>query len=124
MPTLFFQAEDGIRDVAVTGVQTCALPISVAGFEQYGAKHTELDHLTAHAVDLDPVADAHAVPAHQHEPADEGDDEVLERHGETCAGETEHGAQLPRYSDQHQEDDHHADDLQRDADDVAQRGEL
>src|SRR2546422_5700598 len=26
----FFQAEDGIRDVAVTGVQTCALPISAA----------------------------------------------------------------------------------------------
>src|SRR5687768_9350515 len=25
---IFFQAEDGIRDVAVTGVQTCALPIS------------------------------------------------------------------------------------------------
>src|SRR2546429_5362635 len=25
----FFQAEDGIRDVAVTGVQTCALPIFV-----------------------------------------------------------------------------------------------
>src|SRR2546422_5003697 len=25
----FFQAEDGIRDVAVTGVQTCALPISM-----------------------------------------------------------------------------------------------
>src|ERR1041385_6138518 len=24
----FFQAEDGIRDVAVIGVQTCALPIS------------------------------------------------------------------------------------------------
>src|SRR5476649_939650 len=26
----FFQAEDGIRDHCVTGVQTCALPISVA----------------------------------------------------------------------------------------------
>src|SRR2546429_4384135 len=26
----FFQAEDGIRDVAVTGVQTCALPIFVS----------------------------------------------------------------------------------------------
>src|SRR2546429_1631031 len=26
----FFQAEDGIRDVAVTGVQTCALPISTS----------------------------------------------------------------------------------------------
>src|SRR5690606_40350610 len=25
----FFQAEDGIRDFHVTGVQTCALPISV-----------------------------------------------------------------------------------------------
>src|SRR2546429_2013400 len=27
----FFQAEDGIRDVAVTGVQTCALPIYISG---------------------------------------------------------------------------------------------
>src|SRR2546421_8671926 len=25
----FFQAEDGIRDLIVTGVQTCALPISI-----------------------------------------------------------------------------------------------
>src|SRR2546422_2749148 len=33
----FFQAEDGIRDVAVTGVQTCALPIF-----QPGAGHTRL----------------------------------------------------------------------------------
>src|SRR2546422_1855754 len=28
----FFQAEDGIRDVAVNGVQTCALPISAASW--------------------------------------------------------------------------------------------
>src|SRR6266478_6754735 len=27
----FFQAEDGIRDLTVTGVQTCALPISCMG---------------------------------------------------------------------------------------------
>src|SRR3712207_8211427 len=27
----FFQAEDGIRDIGVTGVQTCALPISAIG---------------------------------------------------------------------------------------------
>src|SRR5256885_17272219 len=27
----FFQAEDGIRDYKVTGVQTCALPIAAAG---------------------------------------------------------------------------------------------
>src|SRR5438270_9586083 len=30
----FFQAEDGIRDLTVTGVQTCALPIS------HGARST------------------------------------------------------------------------------------
>src|SRR5690606_40966361 len=28
MASFFFQAEDGIRDFHVTGVQTCALPIS------------------------------------------------------------------------------------------------
>src|SRR3712207_9553619 len=27
---VFFQAEDGIRDIGVTGVQTCALPIYTA----------------------------------------------------------------------------------------------
>ena len=27
----FFQAEDGIRDHCVTGVQTCALPIPLLG---------------------------------------------------------------------------------------------
>src|SRR2546430_9180940 len=30
----FFQAEDGIRDLTVTGVQTCALPIYCARFDQ------------------------------------------------------------------------------------------
>src|SRR2546430_10112252 len=28
LSVFFFQAEDGIRDLTVTGVQTCALPIS------------------------------------------------------------------------------------------------
>src|SRR5690606_14174063 len=36
----FFQAEDGIRDFHVTGVQTCALPISVAQFGREVAEHT------------------------------------------------------------------------------------
>src|SRR5256886_5397864 len=31
----FFQAEDGIRDLTVTGVQTCALPISNVQGKQY-----------------------------------------------------------------------------------------
>src|SRR5256885_11220705 len=30
----FFQAEDGIRDYKVTGVQTCALPISMMGLSR------------------------------------------------------------------------------------------
>src|SRR5687767_9668758 len=33
----FFQAEDGIRDKLVTGVQTCALPISLHDLEMRGA---------------------------------------------------------------------------------------
>src|SRR2546422_7856903 len=45
----FFQAEDGIRDVAVTGVQTCALPI-------YAGKPV---------VEADDEADAHH-PARRH----------------------------------------------------------
>src|SRR5256884_9494278 len=39
----FFQAEDGIRDVAVTGVQTCALPISSITVEANGGDLLEKD---------------------------------------------------------------------------------
>ena len=35
----FFQAEDGIRDWSVTGVQTCALPISTRRL--FGVKMVE-----------------------------------------------------------------------------------
>src|SRR5216683_6478592 len=37
----FFQAEDGIRDLIVTGVQTCALPISEA-IDELGGKGIDL----------------------------------------------------------------------------------
>src|SRR2546425_12497672 len=47
----FFQAEDGIRDKLVTGVQTCALPISIldAGLSWALVHHPEwtLDGITA-----------------------------------------------------------------------------
>src|SRR3989442_5036648 len=36
----FFQAEDGIRDADVTGVQTCALPISIACERDSAHQHT------------------------------------------------------------------------------------
>src|SRR2546430_17446363 len=43
----FFQAEDGIRDLTVTGVQTCALPISRRPSEEPG-RSRERDRLYAH----------------------------------------------------------------------------
>src|SRR5690606_39415313 len=45
----FFQAEDGIRDFHVTGVQTCALPISinqVANTNWLGTGFAEITNLT------------------------------------------------------------------------------
>src|SRR2546430_8409125 len=39
----FFQAEDGIRDLTVTGVQTCALPIFFKYYTAEAAKLT-LEH--------------------------------------------------------------------------------
>src|SRR3989475_3380007 len=35
----FFQAEDGIRDLTVTGVQTCALPIFLGRSRLVGEEH-------------------------------------------------------------------------------------
>src|SRR5690554_8170026 len=43
----FFQAEDGIRDADVTGVQTCALPIYAVTpvADRAALRHTTRDHL-------------------------------------------------------------------------------
>src|SRR5690625_5452555 len=43
MIALFFQAGDGIRDGHVTGVQTCALPISTVVIRAYGILSGILD---------------------------------------------------------------------------------
>src|SRR5258708_8292608 len=54
----FFQAEDGIRDDLVTGVQTCALPIS----GEEGDSKTSLHHLLGglDRVELHQAAQLHA----------------------------------------------------------------
>src|SRR5262249_58491896 len=49
----FFQAEDGIRDWSVTGVQTCALPISFAT----GRKRLNGEALSFGERLLDPLLD-------------------------------------------------------------------
>src|ERR1017187_10843847 len=55
----FFQAEDGIRDTSVTGVQTCALPI-YAGLYPATALARERDHGDAPARQTEPRAHAGA----------------------------------------------------------------
>src|SRR2546421_3205959 len=40
----FFQAEDGIRDLIVTGVQTCALPIVVINRSYFESLNSHLDN--------------------------------------------------------------------------------
>src|SRR5438034_7259057 len=53
----FFQAEDGIRDHCVTGVQTCALPIS--DIEQpRGNTHNKASHPSGEVWRLIPRMDA------------------------------------------------------------------
>src|SRR2546425_13215357 len=52
----FFQAEDGIRDKLVTGVQTCALPISQDGEKSDPGKERDariLRQLQYPAIELD-----------------------------------------------------------------------
>src|SRR5690349_25106995 len=61
-PTLFFffQAEDGIRDLYVTGVQTCALPIwGHPGANEFRRRNV-MKFVRIHA--QKPVAIAHVLP--------------------------------------------------------------
>src|SRR5262249_22009744 len=93
----------------------------VAGFapgtrlEKHRIEQSELDDLAGHAVDLDEIADANAVLAHQDEPAEEADDEVSEGDREAGAGEPEERAQVVGRSEDDEQDEQHADDLQGDA---------
>src|SRR6266567_7038646 len=52
----FFQAEDGIRDLTVTGVQTCALPILPVGVDEFtvagGLAGSPINVVKAKTVDL------------------------------------------------------------------------
>src|SRR4030043_423518 len=55
---LFFQAEDGIRDVAVTGVQTCALPIYIMQSNGGIAASVTMEKFPVHMVESGPAAGA------------------------------------------------------------------
>ena len=104
-------------DAAAGGM---ALVGPVAGFEQRGAEEADLDDLAADAVDLDPVADADAVFAHEDEPAEEGEDEVLEDDGEACGSEAEDGGDLAGCAEDDEEHKAKRDDLDAEGGDGAQ----
>src|SRR3712207_4299949 len=73
----FFQAEDGIRDIGVTGVQTCALPIftrsSTAGIPPRSFKAPRMVRY--------PSFDGLEIPAVYYEPEDPGAPVVVNVHG-------------------------------------------
>src|SRR6266536_3515469 len=48
----FFQAEDGIRDPLVTGVQTCALPILGLAIDDFGTGYSSLSRVKDLPVDI------------------------------------------------------------------------
>src|SRR5690606_40985984 len=87
----FFQAEDGIRDFHVTGVQTCALPISFVEQRQYrSTKAAE-----SRSASLKPSPEAHCEVRGRisiragDPPRDAGSVGVQARHGRRTTSETE-----------------------------------
>src|SRR5438046_3790765 len=58
----FFQAEDGIRDWSVTGVQTCALPISPPRVLNYAPHGWPVSYTSRHI---------HRRPRNTHLPSDQ-----------------------------------------------------
>ena len=56
----FFQAEDGIRDLIVTGVQTCALPISVSFQRSQAGPTTTMKILRAAVIGVGYLGNFHA----------------------------------------------------------------
>src|SRR5688572_33216678 len=74
----FFQAEDGIRDLTVTGVQTCALPILSTGCCGIAALNmlSKDSHINAGVEDEHEDADDDLVPPREAGGVDDGHDVV------------------------------------------------
>src|SRR2546430_14924271 len=93
----FFQAEDGIRDLTVTGVQTCALPISRAG-AQLPSRRVALLERDGGAAGAQPRRPAHSLhrlpPRCQRAPQRRG--ALAGRAADLVAGGPPHGPALTR----------------------------
>src|SRR2546422_8582044 len=75
----FFQAEDGIRDVAVTGVQTCALPIY--GLAALESGHDQASLVGSDLVELLAQPHRHAVGPHVVDQGDRKSTRLNSSHG-------------------------------------------
>ena len=84
----------------------------VAGFEKNSAQQTDLHDFAGYAVNFHPVADAHSVAAHQYEPAEERNDEILQGDRQSGAGQTENGGELVGNAEDHQQNQSEADGTQ------------
>src|SRR5260370_41169863 len=62
MVCFFFQAEDGIRDSSVTGVQTCALPIFIPRRLAAAAWYKGIRSLVPKGSRVGPLSDSVALP--------------------------------------------------------------
>ena len=68
-----------------------------ADLKQCRVHQANLGYFSAHSVDFDAVAHAHSILAHQHEPSEEGEDEILQDDGDACGDKAEDGGHLLRH---------------------------
>src|SRR5450755_3992086 len=105
-------------DAAARGT---ALVGPVAGFEHGGAEEPDFDDLAADTVDLYPVANSDSALTHEYEPAEKGDDEVLQNNGESGGGQAENGGHLAGGPEHHKQDEQRAEELNAHFKDDAKR---
>src|SRR5699024_12194968 len=92
-PIVYFQAEDGIRDRNVTGVQTCALPISTGDDGGVRTLQRELHHPVAGG-DLIDRELAHRSLDQDPPRRDDAGDPLRRRHGEIGRASCREGVSL------------------------------
>src|SRR5215469_7576999 len=75
----------------------------IAGLEQNRVERPDLNDFPGHAVDFHPIAQANSVPAHEHEPTDESDDQALQRNGQARSRQSEERSELARRPEDHEQ---------------------
>src|SRR5205809_6424279 len=96
----FFQAEDGIRDVAVTGVQTCALPISKTRIENLSIEQVEAEMARGDVQVVD-IRDVRERRKLGFVPGSTRSEERRVGKEWRCGGAPEHGKYKPALGDEH-----------------------